>query len=111
MQLTEGLKLTIYTSESARHGHKVLHDALVELLRGQGIAGVTVWRGIESYGADRHIHTAKIVDLSTDLPIVVVAIDRPEKIEALLPQLDALVGKGLVTLESSQIVFSRPAAI
>ena len=64
--------------------------------------------GIEGYGADKQIHTARILDLSADLPVVVVAIDRSEKIEAVLPRLDEMIEKGLVTTEEVRIVLSRP---
>ncbi len=80
--------MTIYTGDSLRYGRKKLYCALVEMLHDEGIAGATVLHGIEGYGADKQIHTARILDLSADLPVVVVAIDRTEKIEAVLPKLD-----------------------
>ncbi len=64
--------------------------------------------GIEGYGARKQIHTARILDLSGDLPIVVTAVDLPEKIEAVLPKLDALIEQGLVTTEEVRIVIARP---
>ncbi|CAN5619027.1 hypothetical protein BH24ACT22_BH24ACT22_15980 [soil metagenome] len=70
-----------------------------------------VIHGIEGYGAHKRIHTARIVDLSTDLPVMVIAIDRTEKIKAVLPRLDTMIGKGLVTTEKVQVVLSRPAEI
>lgn len=88
---------------------KKLYCALVEMLHDEGIAGATVLHGIEGYGANKHIHTARILDLSADLPVVVVATDRTEKIEAVLPKLDARVEKGLVTTESVRVILSRPS--
>jgi PII-like signaling protein len=108
MEPTEATKLTIYIGDSDKHGRKPLHLAIVELLHDEGISGATVLHGIEGYGAHKQIHTARILDLSGDLPVVIVAVDLPEKIEAVLPKLDEMIGQGLVTTEDAQIVFSRP---
>ncbi len=109
MEPTEATKLTIYIGDSDKHGRKPLHLAIVELLHDEGISGATVLHGIEGYGAHKQIHTARILDLSGDLPVVIVAVDLPEKIEAVLPKLDEMIGQGLVTTEDAQIVFSRPS--
>lgn len=109
MEPGDATKLTVYTGDSLRYGRKKLYCAIVEMLHDEGIAGATVLHGIEGYGADKRIHTARILDLSADLPVVVVAIDRPEKIEAVLPKLDAMVEKGLVTTESVRVVLARPS--
>jgi uncharacterized protein len=108
MEPTEATKLTIYIGDSDRHGRKPLHLAIVELLHEEGISGATVLHGIEGYGSHKRIHTARILDLSGDLPLVIVAVDRPEKIEAVLPKLDEIIGEGLVTTEDVRIVVSRP---
>ncbi len=108
---TEATKLAIYVGDSDRHGHKPLYHALIELLRQEGIAGATVLHGIEGYGTARHIHTAKILDLSQDLPVVIIAIDRAEKIEAVFPKVEAMVQHGLVTLERVRVAVSRPLPI
>jgi uncharacterized protein len=107
----DATKLTVYTGDSFRYGRKALYQAIVELLHNEGIAGATVLHGIEGYGADKRIHTARILDLSADLPVVIVAIDRMEKIENVLPKLDEMVDKGVVTTEPVRVVFSRPAAL
>ena len=104
-------KLTVYTGDSFRYGRKLLYRAIVEMLHEEGIAGATVIHGIEGYGADKRIHTARILDLSSDLPVMVIAIDRPKRIEAVLPRLDAMVDKGVVTTEPVRVIFSRPAAL
>jgi PII-like signaling protein len=78
------------------------------VLRAGGIAGATVLHGIEGYGTSRHIHTAKILDLSADLPVVIIAIDREEKIQAIFPRIEAMVTHGLVTLEKVRVAVSRP---
>ena len=111
MEPVEATKLTIYTGDSFRYRHKLLYSAIVEMLHDTGIAGATVIHGIEGYGADKRIHTAGILDLSSDLPVMIIAIDRPEKIEAVLPQLDMMVDKGVVTTEPVQVIFSRPAEL
>lgn len=97
-------RLVIYTSDSVRSGRKPLHWALVELLHAVGIAGATALHGFEGYGTSRRIHTAKIELLSLDLPVVIMAIDRAERIEAILPQVAALVQQhGLITLEQADL--------
>ena len=108
MEPTTVTKLTIYIGDSDKHGHKPLHLAIIELLHDEGISGATVLHGIEGYGSHKQIHTARILDLSGDLPVVIVAVDRPEKIEAVLPKLDGIIGEGLVTTEEARVVISRP---
>ena len=108
MKPGDATKLTVYIGDSFRYRRKKLYCAIVEMLHDEGIAGATVLHGIEGYGADKQIHTARILDLSADLPVVVVAVDRTEKIEAILPKLDAMVEKGLVTTETVRIAISRP---
>ena len=111
MEPGEATQLTVYTGDSLRHEGKRLYRAIVELLHAEGIAGATVLHGIEGYGGDKRIHTARILDLSRDLPVVVIAVDRPEKIEAMLPKLDEMVNEGLVTTHPVRVAFSRPAEI
>ena len=111
MEPVDATKLTIYTGDGFRYGHKALYHAVVETLHDEGIAGATVLHGIEGYGADKRIHVASVLDLSADLPVVITAIDRTEKIEAALPKLSAMIDKGVVTIEPVRVVFSRPASI
>lgn len=108
MNATPAVKLTVYVSDSARYEHKPLYEAILELLHGQGISGATVSHGTAGYGADKQLHTIKILRLSNDLPVIVTAIDTREKIAAVIPKLDAMIGKGLVTTEDVQVVFHRP---
>ena len=108
MEPTRATKLTIYVGDSDKHGHKPLHLAIVELLHEESVSGATVLHGIEGYGSHKQIHTARILDLSGDLPVVIVAVDLPEKIEAILPKLDEMIGGGLVTTEDVRIIISRP---
>jgi PII-like signaling protein len=109
MEATAATKLTVYVGDSDKHGRKPLHLAIVELLHEEGIAGATVVHGIEGYGARKQIHTARILDLSADLPVVVTAVDLPEKIEAVLPKIDEMIEQGLMTTEEVQIVIARPS--
>jgi PII-like signaling protein len=108
MTVTDAVKLTAYVSDSARYEHKPLYEAILELLHREGIAGATVAHGTAGYGADKQLHTIKILRLSNDLPVIVTAIDSREKIEAVVPKLDTVIEKGLVTVEDVKIVFHRP---
>ena len=103
----EGHLLRIFVGESDRRDGKPLYEWLVLRAREQGLAGATVLRGIEGFGADSRLHTAKILRLSEDLPIVVEIVDTREKIEAFLPTVDEAVTEGLATLERVEIRFYR----
>ena len=104
----EGRLLRIFIGESDRSHGRPLYEALVEKARELGLAGATVWRGIESYGARSRIHTAKILRLSEDLPVILEIVDSEEKIRAALPELDAMIeaagNGGLITLEKVEII-------
>jgi len=100
--------LRIFLGESDLWHGKPLHLALLERLRKEGAAGVTVLRGIAGFGARSHVHTTHILRLSEDLPIVLETVDTPERIEALLPVLDQMVGEGLVTMEKVRVVKYAP---
>jgi len=102
-----GHLLRIFIGESDRHGGLPLYEWLVREAKRQGLAGATVLRGVEGFGARSRIHTAKILRLSTDLPIVVEIVDTREKIEAFLPTVDGAIGEGLATLEKVEIRFYR----
>jgi hypothetical protein len=108
----EGRLLRIFVGEADRHGRKPLYQAIVAMLREEGIAGATVLRGIEGFGAHSRLHTARILRLSEDLPVVIEVVDRAERIERVLPRLDEMVADGLMTLETVQIIAYRagPAA-
>jgi PII-like signaling protein len=103
----EGKLLRIFIGESDKHGRKPLYQAIVEMLREQGMAGATVLRGVEGFGANSHLHTARILRLSEDLPIVIEVADTAEKIEAIMPKLDEMVTDGMVTLERVEVVTYR----
>ena len=103
----EGELLRIFIGESDRHEGKPLFEAIVQLARKRGLAGATVLRGLEGYGAHSRVHTAKLLRLSEDLPIVIELVDRPDRIEAFLPDLDAMVAEGMITLEKVRIIKYR----
>jgi PII-like signaling protein len=103
----EGKLLRIFIGESDKHGRKPLYQAIVEMLRQEGMAGATVLRGIEGFGAKSHLHTARILRLSEDLPIVIEVADTAERIEAIMPRIDEMVSDGMVTLERVEVVTYR----
>ncbi len=108
MNYSDAVKLTAYVSDAVRYEHKPLYEAVLELLHKEGISGATVAHGTAGYGADKQLHTIKILRLSNDLPVIITAIDTQEKIEAVIPKLDSMIEKGLVTIEDVKIVFHRP---
>ncbi len=103
----EGKLLRIFIGESDTWHGKPLYQAIVERARRDGLAGATVVRGIEGFGADSHLHTSRILRLSEDLPVVIEIVDTAERIEAILPLLDDMVGEGMVTVERVHIVTYR----
>jgi uncharacterized protein len=103
----EGKLLRIFIGESDTWHGKPLWRAIVERVREQGLAGATVLRGIEGFGADSHLHTSRILRLSEDLPIVVEIVDTEDRIDAVLPLLDEMVDEGMVTIEKVHILAYR----
>ena len=101
------LRLRIYIGEADRWHGRPLADAIVLRLRELGLAGATVVRGIEGFGRNAHLHTAKILRLSEDLPIVIDVVDREARIREVLPELDGMVGDGLITIEKVEVVAYR----
>jgi PII-like signaling protein len=87
---------------------KPLYQAIVELLRARHYAGATVFRAIMGYGASAHVRTDRVEVLSLDLPIVVECVETEERIEAILPELDVMIGGGLITLERARVIMYRP---
>jgi PII-like signaling protein len=102
-----GCLLRIFIGESDKWQGKPLYEAIVLKARETHLAGATVLRGPMGFGADSRIHTAKILRLSEDLPIVIEIVDERAKIEAFLPQLDHMMGGGLVTLEDVDVIRYR----
>ncbi len=107
---TKGKLLRIIVGEADRWHGRPLYEAVVEEARKRGLAGATVWKGTMGFGAHSRLHTAKILRLSQDLPVVIEIVDAPEKIEAFLPDLDTMVQGGLVTVERAQVILYRGPA-
>jgi hypothetical protein len=103
----DGKLLRIFIGESDQHEGMPLYEWIVCQAREQGLAGATVLRGLEGFGAHSRLHTAKILRLSSDLPIVVEIVDSEEKIEAFLPLVDSVIVEGLATVEKAEIRFYR----
>ena len=101
--ISAGLKLDVYFGESLTTGRRMASDALMECFAGHGVEVAALYRGIEGFGIGRRIHTARFPDISTDLPLVAEAIDTRERIERVLADVDAIVDKGLVTIEHSRV--------
>ena len=104
---SEALLLRIFIGESDKVHGKPLYEVIVEEARRRGMAGATVLRGFLGFGASSRIHTAKVLRLSEDLPVVVEIVDAEERIEAFLPELDQMIDEGLVTLEKVRIIAYR----
>jgi len=97
-------RLTVIVGETDQWHHKPVYTEIVHRAHQAGLAGASVFRGIEGFGKSNHIHTTRILSLSEDLPAAVVIVDSREKIEAFLPQVDELVTEGLVTLDEVEVV-------
>jgi len=103
----EGKLLRIFISESDTWHGKPLYEAIVHKAHEDGMAGATVTRGIEGFGASTHMHTARILRLSEGLPLVIEIVDTAEKIAAIMPALDEMVGDGMMTLEDVHVITYR----
>jgi PII-like signaling protein len=103
----EGHMLRIYVGENDRHEGASLYRWIVREARDHGLAGATVLRGLEGYGARSRLHTARVLRLSSDLPVVVEIVDTREKIESFLPKIDGAIREGLATLETVEIRLYR----
>jgi len=102
-----GKLLRIFIGDSDRWEGRPLHEALVDAAQKHGLAGATVLHGMMGYGANSRVHTASILRLSADLPLVVEIVDLPERIEAFLPVVDQMVKEGLVTIEAAEVLIYR----
>ncbi len=98
------LRLSVYIGESDRWHHKPLYTEIVHRAQAAGLAGVSVFRGIEGFGASSQLHTQRLLSLSEDLPIAVIVVDAEERIRAFLAQLEEIVSEGLVILDEVEVV-------
>jgi PII-like signaling protein len=98
------MRLTVFVGESDQWHHRPIYTEIVHRAHAAGLAGASVLRGIEGYGASSRIHTTRLLSLSEDLPVVVVIVDTKEKVEAFLPELDELITEGLVILDPVEVI-------
>jgi hypothetical protein len=103
--------MRIMIGESDKYEGKPLYQALVELFRSRGLAGATVLRGVSGFGSTSHLKTEKVLRLSLDLPIIIEVVETEEAIQSILPDLDRMIGGGLITLERAKVIMYRPANV
>lgn len=97
-------RLTVYLGESDRYHHRPLYSEIVHRAHAAGLAGATVLRGIEGFGASSSVHTTRLLSLSDDLPVVVIVVDAPDRIDRFALELDELITEGLVVVEDVEVV-------
>jgi uncharacterized protein len=98
------MRLTVFVGESDQWHRHPVYTEIVHRAHAAGLAGASVLRGIEGYGASSHVHTTRILSLSEDLPVAIVIVDAADRIEAFLPQLDELITEGLVILDPVNVI-------
>jgi PII-like signaling protein len=101
--------MRIFIGESDKYEGKPLYEALLERFRKKGLAGATVLRGIAGFGASSKVHTDKVLRLSLDLPLIIEVVETEETIQQVLPDLEQMIGGGLITLERANVILYRPA--
>ena len=99
--------MRIFIGESDKHHGRPLYEALLERLRQAGFAGATVLRGVAGFGASSTVHTEKVLRLSLDLPIIIEVVETEDKIQAMLPSLEEMIGGGLITMEKARVILYR----
>ncbi|MFF7795488.1 DUF190 domain-containing protein [Streptomyces sp. NPDC007991] len=102
------LRLTVVVGENDTWHHKPLYSEIVHRAHAAGLAGASVFRGVEGFGASSLIHTSRLLSLSEDLPVAVVIVDTEPRVRAFLPQLDELVTEGLMTLDDCEVIGGTP---
>ena len=100
--------MRIFVGESDKHKHQPLYQAIVQMLRKEKLAGATAFRGIAGFGAKSHLHSAHLLALSHDLPMMIECVDTRENIDRVLPKIDDMVIDGLVTLENVDVIRYAP---
>ena len=98
------LRLTILVGESDQWRHHPVYTEIVHRAHTAGLAGASVFRGIEGYGASSHVHTTRILSLSEDLPVAVIIIDAAQRVRDFLPQLDELIAEGIVLIDPVEVI-------
>jgi len=97
-------RLTIFVGETDQWHHRPVYTEIVHRAHAAGVAGASVLRGIEGYGASQHVHTTRILSLSQDLPVAIIMVDSAERLRAFLPQLDELILEGLVIIDDVEVI-------
>lgn len=103
----ENILIRIYIAEGDRYEHRPLYEALIEMLRKEGFAGATALRGICGFGAHSVYHSQKLLDLSADLPMIIEAVESEDKVNAIMPQIDAMMSGGMITMEKVKVIRYR----
>lgn len=103
--------MRIFLGESDKYHGKPLYEAVLQRFREKGLAGATVLRGVAGYGASSTVHTEKILRLSLDLPMIIEVVETEEAIQSVLPDLDEMIGGGLITLERARVIMFRPGNV
>jgi len=103
--------MRIFIGESDKHQGRPLYEVLLERLRAKGLAGATVLRGVAGFGASSKMHTEKVLRLSLDLPLIIEVVETEAAIQSVLPDLDQIIGGGLITLERARVIMYRPAQV
>lgn len=98
------MRLTIFVGESDQWHHRPVYTEVVHRAHAAGLAGASVMRGIEGFGASSRVHTTRLLSLSEDLPVAIVIVDTEQRIEAFLPELDELITQGLVILDPVRVI-------
>jgi hypothetical protein len=101
--------MRVFIGESDKYQGRPLYEALLERFRKKGLAGATVLRGVAGFGASSKVHTDKVLRLSLDLPLIIEVVETDEVIQAILPDLNEMIGGGLITLERANVILYRPA--
>jgi len=96
--------MRIFIGENDKIGNRPLHEVLVEFFKKEGFAGATVLRGVSGFGANSFIHTDKLLRLSLDLPIIIEVVESQEKIDAVMPRIDEMMGGGMITMEKATVI-------
>ena len=100
--------MRVFIGESDKYQGRPLSEVMVERLRDRGVAGATVLRGVAGFGASSRVHGDRLLRLSPDLPLIVEVVETEEAIQAVLPDLDEMIGGGLITLERAGVIMYRP---